>query len=173
MNIEVDASQVTFKPSLRQYTITGLTQTGYTYQIKVRAYNANGYSDSPTLYAILAAAPDKPSSGPISDASVTNQHRIKVNYGPQPASENGGSAILTYELQIDNGYGGGFTSLIGGEGAENSLETSYLIEQGIIGGNIYRFRFRSRNINGWSEFSEVVHIKAATIPIRPAAPTFL
>jgi len=63
--------------------------------------------------------------------------------------------------------------LIGGEGAENSLETSYLIEQGIIGGNIYRFRFRSRNINGWSEFSEVVHIKAATIPIRPAAPAFL
>jgi len=58
MNIEVDASQVTFKPSLRQYTITGLTQTGYTYQIKVRAYNADGYSDSPTLYAILAAAPD-------------------------------------------------------------------------------------------------------------------
>ena len=67
-SIEVDPTQVTSKPSLRQYTISGLTQTGSIYQIKVRAYNANGYSDSPTLYAVLAAVPDTPTPGPISDA---------------------------------------------------------------------------------------------------------
>jgi hypothetical protein len=82
MSIEVDPTQVSSKPSLRQFTITGLTQTGSIYQMKVRAYNADGYSDSPTLYTVLAGVPDTPAPGPISDAQVTNGHRIKVNYGP-------------------------------------------------------------------------------------------
>lgn len=72
---------------------------------------------------------------------------------------------------MDNGKGGDFVSLIGGEGKDNSLETSFTVEYGIIGGNIYRFRFRSRNVNGWSEFSEIMYIRAATVPERPAAPT--
>ena len=74
---------------------------------------------------------------------------------------------------MDNGKGGDFASLIGGEGSENSLETSYTIAYGITVGNIYRFRFRSRNVNGWSEFSEIMYIRAATVPERPTAPTFL
>ena len=74
---------------------------------------------------------------------------------------------------MDNGKGGDFISLIGGEGGANSLETSYTVEAGIIGANIYRFRYRSRNINGWSKFSETMYIRAATIPQRPPPPTFL
>lgn len=50
--------------------------------MKVRAYNADGFSDSQTLYTVLAGVPDTPAPGPISDAQVTNGHRIKVNYGP-------------------------------------------------------------------------------------------
>ena len=72
IGIDVDPALVSNKPSLRQYTIGGLTQTGNVYMIKVRAYNSNGYSDSNILYAVLAAVPDTPSPGPISDASVTN-----------------------------------------------------------------------------------------------------
>jgi hypothetical protein len=74
-------------------------------------------------------------------------------FGPQPASENGGSPILSYELQIDNGIGGSFTSLIGGENQEFSLETTFTVVENITSGNIYRFRFRSLNVNGWSLFS--------------------
>jgi hypothetical protein len=52
----------------------------------VRAFNSNGYSDSQIFYAVLAAVPDTPSPGPISDASVTNEKKIKVNFGPQPTN---------------------------------------------------------------------------------------
>jgi hypothetical protein len=106
INIEVDPSLVHNLPSLRQYTITGLNQLGMTYHIKVRAHNANGFADSPVLFAVLANVPDQPSQGPVSDASVTNESQIKVDFGPQLVSENGGSAILSYELQMDNGIGG-------------------------------------------------------------------
>ena len=49
----------------------------------------------------------------MTDVSVTNENRIKVDFGPQPASDNGGSVILSYELQVDNGIGGNFTTLLG------------------------------------------------------------
>ena len=57
---------------------------------------------------------------------------------------------------MDDGKGGDFISLIGGENAANSLETSYTVKARIIGANIYRFRYSSRNINGWSKFSETI-----------------
>ena len=38
---------------------------------------------------------------------------------------------------------------------------------------MYRFRYRSSNINGWSAYSPITYIKAATVPARPPAPTFL
>jgi len=34
------------------------------------------------LHVTLAAVPDKPISGPVSDAAVTNGNRIKVTFGP-------------------------------------------------------------------------------------------
>ncbi|WP_210131933.1 hypothetical protein [Staphylococcus sp. GDK8D30P] len=37
---------------------------------------------------------------------------------------------------------------------------------------MYRFRYRSQNINGWSEFSPITYIRASTVPIRPPAPLF-
>lgn len=37
---------------------------------------------------------------------------------------------------------------------------------------MYRFRFRVRNVNGWSSFSPISYIKAATKPERPPAPVF-
>lgn len=90
-------------------------------------------------------------------------------YPAQAASENGGSPILSYELQVDNGFGGEFISLTGGF----SLETAYLFEDGVTSGSIFRFRYRSRNVNGWGDFSDISHLKAATVPQRPAKPTFV
>ena len=162
------------KPSLREYDITELTAFGNTYRFKVRAHNYAGFTDSQNyLNVVLADEPDKPTVAPSSDASVTNESRIKVDFGPQLASENGGSPILTYELQIDNGIGGNFTTLIGGEGMQPSLETTFTVYENIISGGIYRFRFRSKNANGWSPWSEETHIKAATSPQRPDAPTLI
>ena len=64
-------------------------------------------------------------------------------------------------------------SLIGGKDSDNSLETSFTVEEGIEIGEIYRFRYRSLNVNGWSYFSPIRYIRAATNPERPPAPTFV
>jgi hypothetical protein len=97
MTVTVDPGLVADKPSLRQYNIVGLTNS-LTYHIKVRALNYAGFFDSEPLVAVLAAVPDTPLAAPSSNASVTNQSRIKVSYGPLTAAQNGGSDILSYEL---------------------------------------------------------------------------
>lgn len=86
------------RPSLREYTVTDLTQLGQNYKFMVRAFNGAGYTDSEVMNVILADEPDSPSNAPYSDASITNESRIKVLYDAQPAEENGGSPILSYEL---------------------------------------------------------------------------
>lgn len=71
------------KPSLREYVVAGLTSLGSVYRFKIRAHNIAGKAESmDMLHATLAAVPDKPTSGPISDATVTNENRIKVTFGP-------------------------------------------------------------------------------------------
>ena len=51
--------------------------------------------------------------------------------------------------------------------------TTLLITNGIYRGRIYRFRYRVRNINGWSPFSEVAYISAFSIPLAPPTPKFV
>lgn len=38
---------------------------------------------------------------------------------------------------------------------------------------MFRFRFRAKNINGWSDFSPIQYITAAAVPVRPPAPEFV
>jgi len=71
---------------------------------------------------------------------------------------------------MDNGKGGNFVSLIGFN--KDSLETVFTVSTGIVTGEMYRFRYRSRNTNGWSGWSPVIYVKAATVPSRPPAPKF-
>jgi hypothetical protein len=80
--VNVDQASIQNKPSLRSYDITGLAPTSYTFRIKIRAYNNAGYTDSGPLSVVLSAVPDTPTSGPISDASITDDSKIKVFYGP-------------------------------------------------------------------------------------------
>lgn len=163
LSVSVDPESVNNRPSLREYTVGGLLKRGNTYRFKIRATNNAGSSDSiDILNVVLADEPNQPTDRPVSDASVTNESRIKVFFGPQSEAENGGAPILSYELQIDNGIGGNFTSLIGNP--ETSTETEFTVFENILPGGIYRFRYRSLNVNGWSAWSQISHIKAATLP---------
>ena len=67
--------------------------------------------------------------------------------------------------------GGNFTTVIGFD--YDSLETEFTVLSGVKSGDTFRFRFRAKNVNGWSSFSPISHIKAATIPLRPPAPKFV
>ncbi len=63
-------------------------------------------------------------------------------------------------------------TLVGGDGYD-ILQTSMLINEGIVKGRIYRFRYRCQNITGWSAWSDETYIKAAIAPGIPAAPTLI
>jgi hypothetical protein len=68
---------------LRTYEIGSLPLLGNTYRFKIRAYNHAGWTDSISfLNVVLADELDQPLTGPVSDASITNESRIKVDYGP-------------------------------------------------------------------------------------------
>ena len=60
---------------------------------------------------VLAAVPDKPSSSPDNDETVSFKDRIKVDM--LAVLNDGNSLITTYSLEIDNGLGGNFVALYG------------------------------------------------------------
>ena len=83
LSVTVDPELVSNKPSLRQYEITGLTAVGNTYRFLIRTFNHAGWSNSFNyLNVVLSDEPNKPDDSPISDAFVTDETRIKVNFGP-------------------------------------------------------------------------------------------
>lgn len=43
----------------------------------------------------------------------------------------------------------------------------------ITRGITYRFRYRAANVNGWSGWSPIAYIQAATVPRAPLAPTLV
>ena len=59
----------------------------------------------------MASVPDTPSLAPVSDATVTSTSVIKVTW--QAVASDGGSDILSYSLEIDDGTGGDFTPIVG------------------------------------------------------------
>lgn len=101
---EVDASLIRDKPEYTIHTISGLTLLGNTYLVQIEAYNQVGSVFSETIGFVLASVPDTPSTAPYSDLSVTTTNRVKINI--DPISGDGGSPILSYSIEIDNGMGG-------------------------------------------------------------------
>jgi hypothetical protein len=71
--------------------------------------------------------------------------------------ENGGSPILQYEVQYDDGTRGSYHSVY-------TLNPVIVASYGINRGLEYRTRYRAMNFNGWGEYSPVGYIEAAGIP---------
>jgi hypothetical protein len=99
---------------------------------------------------MLADVPNKPTAAPTSDPANTDSTQIKVVYN-EPA-DNGGSNIISYELQMDDGKGGDFISLFGAD--SDYLRLWYIVTTNITKGTLYRFRYRAKNDIGWSAFSD-------------------
>lgn len=79
--------------------------------------------------------------------------------------------LISYELQIDDGMGGSFTSLGGLQ--TNLMQTRYEITDGLVEGLVYRLRYRVLNNVGWSNYSPILYALVATVPTEPAMPTFV
>jgi hypothetical protein len=83
-------------------------------------------------------------------------------------TDDGGSPILYVELQMDDGDQGDFTTIL-----TTSQETTFVITDNIVVGNIYRFRYRVKNIIGWSDYSDVSYLSPYSIPSTPVAPIYV
>jgi hypothetical protein len=136
----------------------------------LKAANEIGSTSSLVGYVLLASVPDAPVNGPLSDASITNKARIKVDW--EEITSNGGSEILSYQVEVDDGAGGDFHRLTGVEKTDDHhyLKLSFTVYDGIVKGVTYRFRYRSLNNVGWSDYSPISFIRAASIPNKPPAP---
>lgn len=69
---------------------------------------------------------------------------------------------------MDDGNAGEFRVIF-----STSEVFTYIMTEGIETGKNYRFRYRVRNVNGWSTFSEIGYITAFSIPSTPPAPEFV
>lgn len=117
---------------------------------------------------MLANVPDTPAV-PVKVAAETSESQIKVTFGTVLPS-NRGSTITSLELQMDDGLGGDFTSVIGNP-TDNML--TYYVATNVVKGREYRFKYRAKNTNGWSVFSSILTVKAASTPSKPPTPTLI
>jgi hypothetical protein len=160
---------------VKQATITmtdPTTHIGTSFRFMLNAINEIGTTPSLVGYALFAAAPTAPTLGPATDASITQQDRIKVTWPAATSANNGGSEVTSYSLEMDDGMGGDFAILTGQEGTP-FLTLTYTVYSGIRQGVTYRFRYRVQNSVGWSDYSPITFIAAAARPTAPAAPTLL
>lgn len=69
------------------------------------------------LSVVISDAPSAALAGPVSIAQTTRPDRIAISFN-EPAT--GGSPITNFEVQMDDGIGGGFTVIAGGDDATYS-----------------------------------------------------
>jgi hypothetical protein len=127
----------------------------------VESLNTIGYSaTSPenTAGALVQVVPGPPPSAPTRGAA-TSDSQLEVEYAVY--SDDGGSPILTYALDIDREDGAGFVEEVDGPG------NSVIITTGISSGETYQVRYRATNVHGRSADSAVLEIVAATVPSAP------
>jgi len=139
------------------------SDVGKTFRFKLRSVNEVGSTDSPIGSQLLAKTPDAPSSAPYSDESITTGNKLGIRWDAEV--ENGGASILSYSLEMDDGTGDDFIAVVGLE--SDYLLDSFTVARDIKQGTLYRLRYRCRNSIGWSEYSPIAFILAATAPSAP------
>lgn len=80
--------------------------------------------------------------------------------------EDGGSTILSLNLQWDQGTAGVTWVTLIGESPYSTTD-SYSVQLATDGSNegtLYKFRVRALNIHGWSGYSNLADVLAADVP---------
>jgi hypothetical protein len=140
----------------------------------LEAYNEVGWSLVSTVNTSGIEAqtvPLNPTLSPQRNDSGTTKTDIQVDMPDITLDTNmGGSAITTYNLQYN---GGGSSEIYESIFGENPLTlTRTFTKKGLVTNEVYKFRYRIKNKHGWSSFSPIANIRAATIPAKMSTPTF-
>jgi hypothetical protein len=128
--------------SYTQHTVDFLSgETSSSFKFQIAAYNKIGKTISAAVTYVLAAVPDAPETGPTCDKTETTLSQIKVLFPSLDVADNGGSDILSYELQMldTNDI---WISLIGGDpySLDNQFIVTNLIQQPDALSNTWKFR---------------------------------
>ena len=140
-------------------------------QAEVLAQNSRGWSAASlpnTVGATIEVAPL--AVGAPTRGALTGPTQIEVAWNSLSSPQNGGSAILSYHLQYDNGTNAGTWYDVVGL-APDSLLVDVIVSSNIVSGTVYGFRVQALNIFGWGPYSQVTFISAAREPDVPIAPT--
>lgn len=73
---------------------------------------------------------------------------------------DGGTDILGYEMQIDDGNNGDFRFVLSEK--DRSFDTKVTVTDGIVKGKTYRVIYRAFNSIGAGDWSDIAYIVAAT-----------
>ena len=75
---------------------------------------------------------------------------------------DGGTEVIGYDIQLDDGNNGAFSYVLGGD--DQTLDREVLVTAGIIKGLTYRARYRAINSIGAGLWSDISYITASTVP---------
>jgi hypothetical protein len=143
-------------------------------QATVAARNSVGlgpFSALNSVGVLAQTAPLAPASPPTRDPAST-QRALVVHYPfpvttqPLPGFEDGGSTLLSLNLQWDQGSAGAAWVTLVGESPRATTDsyTVLLAQDGSDAGRTYKFRARAYNIHGWGPFSAPADVLAADFP---------
>ena len=71
-------------------------------------------------------------------------------------TETGGTPVLAYSLEVDDGNGGDFKSL-----SNTSMSLQYSMQRDDMAARVFRSRYRIKNAVGWSTYSPIAYTRAA------------
>lgn len=117
----------------------------------------------------LASVPGTPVDAPESDNAITNTRQIRVTY--DTVTDNGGSPILSYELQMGSLRLRDFETISGID--PQTLQLFFTVTRNVEKGKTYTFRYRAINAVGAGGWSPIQNINAATIPMAPPRPVYV
>ena len=156
-----------------EYTLEDQVSLGLTYRLRYRVKNAvdeDSWSDfSDVLYALVSSVPSPPDSPSLISATADS---ITLQF--YESADGGGSKILEYELEVDQGVQGTSFSKVesyDGTSLQHTLSTDPVTGDGILSGTTYTFRVRARNIVGFSVYSNEARYVISSPPEKPNAPT--
>ena len=160
------------EPSKREHTVLfDIADKTKSFKFQLQAKTITVVSSEIVTF-VVAATPNTPSNAPTSEIALTSGSQIKVVYDALLSSENGGSEITSYELQIYNKTSSSWEALTG-EAEDPSLTNSFILSEGVTIGETYEFRYRAHNINGAGGFSNIGYLVAAEAPSQPDAPKYV
>ena len=105
---------------------------------------------------------------PYVDATDSNGSQLKLYIDEFITTMNGGTEIIGYQIQLDDGSNGAFYTVLGA--IDNTLDTEVIVTSDIVKGKTYRARYRAINSIGPGPWSPIAYITASTVPKAPSLP---